>query len=560
MAADFLPVKLSRLETGRVLFRDLFLNLPINGKFIKVAAAGDELREDLLARLASRGFEGRHVVAAEPNENGTTCQLYAEPSASQSNFTTTPPPPMIADAEPKQTEQSAIAPAAAAKNTESTKSEGAESLTKDKEPTSVEDTGEETTIEAATTAPEPKAAFSASEDVSEERRVSPGPMEETLSRIAASKPQELESTLVRGGESAAAEERTVVSGLEESLEEIVQIAAAEAEEIGTVSIRKLRDDLGVCLTNLKSARPGQVSEAIISASAAIEESVRVFEQSSSGSQPETLLASEMRAAADLAREKFEVASKKLAKARSFTGSAEEEFEQRFSKEEVEEAPERRRDRAEAIVADKTEIHRGKDDYTSQPPEERQAAAKKASEPSSVFPASESTPEHSPAYSTNQRAAVYKELPSIAARLAALLAHSLGYANQRFLSDLALTALLHFSKREEGIMEKATVPQLARVLLGNTPPTQDSIIEDSREILMVLEAYFMNPGCDRSHRDFSRRVFLDTLAEVRNRPESIGTWNEVRWTQVVEKGPSIDAQSLCGRASAAAIKISKDLVA
>lgn len=561
---DFLHIKLARLETGRVLSRDLFLSLPANGKFIKVAAAGDELREDLLARLVSRGIEGLHASASDPQESGATCQLYVEAQGSSPNLTTTPAPPMVQEGEPKHSDHFADSSTAVAKETENAEGESgrverAEAAAKEMVSTAGESGKAETAIEATITALEPKAAFSASEAASEERRVSPGQLEETFSRIAATKPEELESTVVPGGE-LAAEERAVVSGLEESLEQIVQIAAAEAEESGTVAIRKLRDDLGACLTNLKSAKPEEIDQVIISADAAIEESVRTFEQSSTGSQPETLLASEMRAAADLAREKFAVASKKLTKARSFTGNAEEAFEQRFSKEQIEEAPEVRRDRAEAIVTDNTEIHRGKPGFTSEPPEELKIATGDTPEPSPALPDDEAPHQQSSAYSTNQRAAVYKELPSIAARLAALLAHSLGYANQRFLSDLALTALLHFSTREEGLMEKATVPQLARILIGNTPSSQDSIVEDSREILMVLEAYFRNPSCDRSHRDFSRRVFLDTLAEIRNRPGSVGTWNEVRWAQTVEKGASIDAQSLCGRASAAAIKMSKELVA
>lgn len=161
-------------------------------------------------------------------------------------------------------------------------------------------------------------------------------------------------------------------------------------------------------------------------------------------------------------------------------------------------------------------------------------------------------------SSNARAAIYKELPAMAGRLATYLAHSLGYVSSAFLYDLALGVILYFNKVEGKNISDEDLPMLIQAILRKQHSDIDSSVEDSIEIVSLLEIYFQNPECDRTQKNFSERIFQETLIALRARPEKLNVWNEARWTQFITNGPTVSAHSLCSKATARAIKYSREL--
>ena len=76
MGAAFIKVKLSRFLAGKTLARDVFLEMPRNGKVLRLAALGDQMRTELLERLASRKVEFLLVSELKKGETGEACDLY----------------------------------------------------------------------------------------------------------------------------------------------------------------------------------------------------------------------------------------------------------------------------------------------------------------------------------------------------------------------------------------------------------------------------------------------------------------------------------------------------
>jgi hypothetical protein len=161
--------------------------------------------------------------------------------------------------------------------------------------------------------------------------------------------------------------------------------------------------------------------------------------------------------------------------------------------------------------------------------------------------------------TSRSAAAYKETPQIAGRLAALLGHSLGYASQDFLADLALTAVLVFSAKAGAKIDEAAVTPLGRAALVRTHVFSDGVVEDSLWIIDFLEAYFRNPECDRTQKEFSKRVFDNTLAALEGRNAGPHAAVAARWRQFVERGLTMNAASASSRAIARANKAAKDII-
>lgn len=159
--------------------------------------------------------------------------------------------------------------------------------------------------------------------------------------------------------------------------------------------------------------------------------------------------------------------------------------------------------------------------------------------------------------TKARAAAFRDLPSMAGRLATYLAHSLGYVSPAFLYDLAVGVILYFNKVDGKLVVTDDLPKLIQAILSKQHSEFDTAVEDSLEIVSLLETYFQNPECDRTQRDFSQRIFKETLNELRNKPVKLNAWNEERWLQFIVTGPSLTAHSLCSKVSARAIKYSRD---
>lgn len=551
MSAAYLKVRLKRFLAGKTLSRDVFLEMPRNGKVLRLAGEGDELRDELLLRLASRGVEFLLVPERTPGETGDSCELY----------------PLLADpGVPEAFETSKVeaqpafsAPAAPAAHPEARNSQLAPELA---------------LVPSSGLEPEPERSFSP--EISQAEVVKPfgaGRLLEPEQRVAAGQSEDESVSRVRSWADPQ-EKATLISSLEENFEDISRLAAEESDRIGGDAVAALRAGLEEGLTVFRSNAHQAPAEAIVAAGAALDACVDTFVNSATTEQ-ETALASEMRTAIEAARQRFVEAAARLADEESFTGRSDAVFEKRFSAEKIVDdvtemhrtgndlgsttLPELHRAKAELQATRAPEIYREKaEELTPDIPESfpNQPGAEAESAAAVSFSSDEA--QKAATYSTNARAAVFKELPATAARLAALLAHSIGYANSRYLSDLSLAVIVYFSRKDGALVSEGALPMLARFILEHPPAPEDPAVEDSLEIVRLLEAYFENPECDRSLRDFSRRVFRDTLLELKGRPKGVSPWNEARWIQAVDRGYSIEAQSLCGKATAAAMKTSKEL--
>lgn len=675
MNSSLLKIDLSRFESGKILSRDVFLFMPLNGKYVRLASVGDEFRPELLARLIARSISTLHVAGWKENEDPLTCQLYVNGESDAAMPESQLPPPAELDhadtaatlsGSPEASPSPSGEPGAPLNIQESPQ----ETHQKISQQNSEEDPSDEVKVEAVkeeadgtkniensldpqdgkktrklklVANDEPQSLLS--EKDTDKREVIPSsPAEiEPESRFSPSKELPEETTTI-GGSLASEEAVQVISPLRETLEDVIQIVAAESEASTLEAIKGLRNSLEESLTKLKSVEPADLEQTIIAADAAVQEAVQIFKKQSEQSDSDKQLSTELLAAVEHARDQISGATQKLSERSEQKASSHydaENFEHRFS--------------AEKIVKDQTEIHRskrepvsddsfetmtikkqkkkendpelpaaspsemekleanqgrpplskgrnglaalfdeakkiqadsiGKDSagpisaekniLSTEPPKDSLIAekhpAKELSTTSAAIANGDASSNEAPAeqrdesksndsYSSNLRSATFKDLPATASRMAAHLAHSLGYASPDFLSDLALATALYFSRKEGIHIQDGIDKPLLNAVLQHTENSNDSVIEDSLEIILFLETYFSAPSCDRSMRDFSRKVVREAFADLKSHPTGISSWNEVRWTQYVDQGPSIGAQSLCNKASASALKATREFTA
>lgn len=157
----------------------------------------------------------------------------------------------------------------------------------------------------------------------------------------------------------------------------------------------------------------------------------------------------------------------------------------------------------------------------------------------------------------------RDLRSIISSLAVQLAQSLGYTDARFLSDLAVTALLYFAKLEgKEPKDDSLVPELARCIFSENAPSGIAA-GDTKQILFLLEKYLADPDCDRKRKDLStpllqklEKNFFD--GEPGTTESAIDPWNMARWQQFAKKGTNLDMMTVCSQASTSALKLARNL--
>jgi hypothetical protein len=157
--------------------------------------------------------------------------------------------------------------------------------------------------------------------------------------------------------------------------------------------------------------------------------------------------------------------------------------------------------------------------------------------------------------TSLGAKAYRDTPQIAARMAALLAHSLGYLSPSYLYDLAFSAQLFFTEKNGNRLFPEIVPEIAKAAKSpeEAAAFSGSPLGDSLVILRFLDHYFDNPDCDRTSAEFQKATFEATMRELEGGDHSPEPWTAVRWRSFIEKGPTLGALSLCAKASAKAQK-------
>lgn len=159
----------------------------------------------------------------------------------------------------------------------------------------------------------------------------------------------------------------------------------------------------------------------------------------------------------------------------------------------------------------------------------------------------------------ERAALSRDLPATASRLAAYLGHSLGYSNIDFLADVGAGAVIHFVKKEGTTINENALPRFVKE--GVLPNEQlNSQVDDFKKILEFLDLYLTDPECDRSLRDLDKKVFYKTIATLEKKSVLMDPWSANCWSVSVEKGPTLESHSLCTKASAKAIKTARSAYA
>lgn len=592
---NLIEISLPRFISDKTLARNVYLSMPRNGKNILLAAAGDQMRPELLQRLVGRGVSHLLVSKLSPTDDADNCNLYLEAPDSRAVAEVAPSAELAqtADIAPRPAGQAEVASAPRKGSVNDTPPLQANTKKLEEElhgteiPVEPADQVEELTFAGDIKAEEAETVGGQIETQEQDQRFSGNEEEQPTEkkiRAGASLPESLMRIAGKFSESgtesasepslASDSEESVISGLRETVQEILQVVGGEVAANPSESALSLQSELENCLASLEPSRGDTLEETLLEANRALDQVVNKLSRSSGSNIDEQTLSSDILDTIESARQRFTEASEKLKKARSFTGDSEEKFEKRFEAEIVStpdqevfhrdragpdhpDQPEWRRDRLEPTNDEAAEIFRG--------PASRDEAPSASEVPGAVAAVDHTTRLHNLAperdddhYSGNSRAAVYNDLPATAGRMAALLAHSIGYANAAYLSDLAFTTMAYFFRKEGKSFEDLPLPPLARAVLEAQNGDLDSSLSDTQEIIRLLETYFDNPECDRSSKEFSRRVFRETLEGLRGRPDSLNRWNEARWAQFVDKGPSIAAQSLCGKASACAVRLSRQL--
>jgi hypothetical protein len=556
MSSKLVKIKIERFQEGKSLAREIFLSLPLNDKMIRLALVGNEMDASLLERLKKRGVTSLFALPQTGDTSDPdTFPLYSqEPPRAQPAVTTiaqknaaieakSEAPVVLATGQETE-EETKITPTDAGPE-ETQKVSGSATTPDESEvlPPSLSSAEESTRVSAAESAPEEKNRFSSIGSVLEESRKIAG------TESAADRPATVESFLAEEEKQRLRpspeieEQEHVLAGAHKALEEALRIAARAAEEAPTKERASLKGELEECMSMLRSAITEQGETITASATLALEDAIQRFNSSNEGDGSE--LNQSLKAALEEASEKFSLAHSAQRASGEFTKNTSEKFEMRFSSE-----------TGDASRKEEISFSPGHPDA--------QGKEKAKGFDSGAWPteleAEEDGNSQTAFNAPGGRAAVYKDLPALAGRLSTYLAHSLGYVSLPYLSELALGVILNFSQSEDHQLDSSRCSPFIQFLLKKEASVSDSPLNDALEIVFLLEAYFKNPECDRTQKEFSQRVFQETIHSLKRRPSGLNPWNEIRWRQFIAKGPSRNAQSLCSKATAKAIKNSRGLEA
>jgi hypothetical protein len=153
----------------------------------------------------------------------------------------------------------------------------------------------------------------------------------------------------------------------------------------------------------------------------------------------------------------------------------------------------------------------------------------------------------------------RDLPSVVSRLASYLGHSLGYADQDFLADLATSAVIHFAKESGKVVPEERLTALQKELFSDKPEGRNQTLDDAREVMKFLDTYVKDPYFDLTLKDISKKTFDSATKTLRMNSFEMNPWSLERWTQLASKGPTIDAHSICSKAANRAVKESRNMI-
>lgn len=592
MEKKALPIRLARLEANRKLACDVFIHLPLNERYIRLAIAGDELSAAQIERLAKKGVTSLFVFSEE-NADPETFPVYAPDVQSASENRVAPEVPQLSENPDKnETNSLAIPPVISPEEAPAVIAVGPESepvirISASAEPEplvrvvkgSPEVEAEETTLLSRDT----EEAYQ--QLISGTPPADPGSLLFTIkSALAAEKVSEEIVTLAASREACSEEEKIIVRGKIDELEEVLtrienrHVTAEEIEQrfAKDPEIEEFRavfsssdPDAGLKASN----RLIQMTEK----RAAAKKQLSLLE---AGSEPDRSAGNGIeqllkKSPGDLAKTEREALSSQL---KSVLVTEKISAEIIKVSEEIErlEGPDKERKIAELAGLEEamtlsTSGHALPAEMEHRFPVDREAqefmTAFENGSPEAVSKriAQANNLRNSAMENLNKnqtallRAKVNRDLPATVSRLCAYLAYSAGYTDLKLLSELALAAILYFAKKEEGTSLATTpLPAFVQSIL-DFEEMGDLVVEDAVEIVQVVEAYLNDPECDRSQRDFVKRIFDRTIDDLHRSSREIDFINLARWQKFTERGPDLTGHSLCTKASAYAIKQSKSII-
>jgi hypothetical protein len=510
MSDGFVKIPLSLLQEGLPLARELYLKLPKNHKMIRIVLKHDELRPALLTRLRESGAPELFALP-EPGDPRTPAEfpLYGAPPAAA-------PPSKAGDGERAPSEPDAALAAAPPADPAGvvfaapSREEEQGTILSGRAPSPAD----EGTALPASSETEALTRFEARDDEDGAGDLVPGAPDPALEAVkigAGKDPEELVTEL--SADPTVDEPAALLPG-------------ASPGPAASSSLIRSGESLAELSRKLKSAGDATADGAALSLGGLLEEAQRAL-VASAGTEtaPEKLLPL-LRELEDCVRVAGSLPPGHDDAVTLFT-QAREALEN-------------------AVVTLRSGLAEQEEIYRASP------AA------SSEDQATQEWKVSAPAGDPSRNGRVYKEQPQAAARMAVLLALSLGYASLDFLSDLALTAIVVFSPQNGSRMEEKALPRLARAMLAPGTAPEEASFEDSRAILEFLGAYFENPECDRTMKEFSKRVFSGTLERNREGETGVDAWTAARWEQFVNKGPTMTALSLSAKAYTRASRSAKTL--
>ncbi len=579
MDKNYLKIRLDRFESNRTLACDLYLHLPLNKKWIKIASANSILEPSDLEKLNQKNVGALYVATDNPNLDPDSFELYVtgaeaaqgapdaqtpsdSPSESPTELTSKMAPPLATDALPPQEETSASIEVAASSTqpptstsidsdgespsnpikvpSEATDEEevilGATGISEDEGTSilSVPDIDEVVqTIKSSPSLEEAEEKFQAdNEDSRPEQRFSASKNKKE-EEASFSQDEEGPETInrVRGEKQTEDKTEQRFSKNEKKKEEPVFTIAASKEEEETVVFRlnrRIETEKESMISGRGSLLQEQRNEVL--------QEVRYSLMTEKISDEITTVAGRLSTATLPDQPKLEDNLRQLETAFRdvTTGKMDlEEIEKRFPVEkELKEFEQilSANDNSEKLI----ELSERLSSVV-----EKQEHARRLLAPDATL----------------KRAKHHRDLGSTVCRLAAYLGHSIGYVREDFLTDLSATAALYFAKKEGNTINEEAMPALAKALFSDQP-TQNAAVEDAKEIIQILEAYVRDPDCDRGQLDFEKKIFDRTLKSLTKAETFPSALNLARWSQFVELGPNLDCHTVCSRAAGHGTRLSK----
>jgi hypothetical protein len=150
------------------------------------------------------------------------------------------------------------------------------------------------------------------------------------------------------------------------------------------------------------------------------------------------------------------------------------------------------------------------------------------------------------------------------RIGAYLGASLGYRNADFLADLAVACVFHLAKKEGKTIEPDWMPDLTKLVLaspGISSSTEDlqrsTTQEEVMAILSAVDAYVSLPEFDIRETEPQKARWENALSTLNKNVTEAGSLADFTlqkiWTDSLSQPLSFDTTSLCSRSASRAVQ-------